>query len=144
MSHFTKLDRANITNADAFAAACKELGLTDVRKNVDVKDYYGHKETVDVAARAPGARYDIAIKKNASGRFDMVADWWGVRTHDRAKNPVLDKLGAFERGDASLQDALLRTTTKHTLIANYRRQGFVARVQEDAKHNITVTLTRGS
>lgn len=116
------------------------MGLTDVRKNVAVKDFYGKSETVDVAARAPGAKYDVAIKKNSTGRFDMISDWWGVRG-ERARYAALEKMGALA-SDESLQDAILRTTTKHTLIANYRRQGFMARVKEDAQHNITVTLTR--
>ena len=141
MSHFTRLDRASITSVKAFEEACKELGFTDIRQNTTIQDYSGKAAKVDVAASAPGARYSVAIQKNAAGKFDMIADWWGVRTRDRNLYPVMERIGAFG-SDTDIQDAFLRTTTKHTLTTHYRRLGFMARVTEDEQHNIKVSLTR--
>lgn len=135
MSHFTKLDRAQIVNADAFIKACADLGFTDVRRDVKIKDYYGKEITVDVAVKA--GRYDIALQKNESGKYDMVADWWGVRG---AATDLMRK--AKINGDTDLQDYLLRHSTKHTIVDKYRRQGFRADVTEDEKQNLNVTLTR--
>ena len=77
MSHFTKIDRANIIDTNAFIAACQELGLTGVSQNVEIKDYYGKMMKVDVAIKV--GKYHLALKKNENGTYDMIADWWGVR-----------------------------------------------------------------
>jgi len=127
MSHFTKIDQANIVSINAFVAACIELGLitslTSVRKSIMIKDYYGHTMSADVAV--PVGKYDIALVKNSQGTYDMIADWWGVRTQ---KLP--DKLRAC-RSDDDLQHILLRYTTKHTIIDRYRAQGWQAKVKEE-------------
>ena len=135
MSHFTKLDRAQITSADAFIKACKDLGFTEIQRDVTIKDYYGKSIKVDVAVKA--GKYDIALQKNESGKFDMVADWWGVR----GAAPELMRKAKIN-GDGDLQDYLLRHTTKHTIVERYARQGFRADVTEDAKQNLNVVLTR--
>ncbi len=135
MSHFTKLDKANITDAGAFEAAAKELGLKTER-NAEVRDYDGKRIKADVAVRT-GAGYDIALKKNGS-KFDMMADWSMMLLPEDLRK----KCAADKRGGAQLANRLVALTTKHTLINQYRRQGFTARVTEDAKLNLTVTLTR--
>lgn len=133
MSHFTKLDRAKIKDADAFVKACAELGLTSVQRNVAIRDFYGKQIDVDVAVKA--GEYDLALKKNAEGSYDMVADWWGVRGSGLLTRKDI-------KNDADLQDFLLRTTTKHTIVSKYRSQGFHASVTEDENQNINVVLQR--
>ena len=67
----------------------------------------------------------------------MVADWWGIR------NNLPEK--AADQGiynDEDLQDALLRHTTKHTIVRKYKRMGFRAQVNEDSDNNIQLKLTR--
>lgn len=139
MSHFTKLDKAQIRSEDAFIKGARELGFTgEVTKNTAITDYFGKKENVDVSIRV-GERADLGIKKDVkTGRFDMVADWWGVRRNlDGAQRQD------FGESESAIQDALLRKTTKHDIIATYRRQGFMARVKENPDNTIDISLTRG-
>jgi len=138
MSHFTKLDRCNIIDAEAFVAACQELGFLAIRQNVEIRDYYGQTMQVDIAINC--GRYDIALKKNAAGTYDLVADWWGVMG---SGNKLPEKLRAACRSEAELQNMLLKYTTKHTIISRYKRQGFRAIVKEDAEQNLHVELVRG-
>lgn len=135
MSHFTKLDRAQIVDAEAFIKACADLGLTDVHRDVQIKDFYGKTMKADVAVKT--GRYDLALVKNESGKYDMVADWWGVRG-ERSQQMKDAKIIS----DNDLQDYLLRHSTKHTIISRYRRQGFRAEIREDENQNMTVKLTR--
>ena len=125
MSHFTKLDKSNIVDPKAFIAAAKELGFTTIKENATMNGYMGRTMKADIVAQQPGGRYDVGLVKNGS-KYDLIADWWGV--------------GNLQGTSGS--DAFLRLTTKHTLINRYRMQGFTARIQEDAAHNITVSLTR--
>lgn len=137
MSHFSKVARAQVRNPEAFVEAARELGFDGrLTRDTTIKDYAGKQLAVDLAIKV-GDKYDIALSKNESGRYDIVGDFWGVRQYlpQRMKD-----LGATS--EEGVQDALLRTTTKHDLVAHYRRQGFIARVSEDAQHNIQVELTR--
>ena len=143
MSHFTKLDQANITDKAAFIKACQELGLTDITTKSDrertsprIRGYHGNTQAVDVAVRLEGL-YDVGLVQGEKGRWDMVADW----TMMSVPKGIVGAVGGTSGRD--LSNALLRLTTKHTLVATYRRQGFVARVVEDAEKNIQLTLTRG-
>ena len=52
MSHFTKLDKANIVDPDAFIKACKELGFDQVARDAKTKDYYNNEITADVVCAA--------------------------------------------------------------------------------------------
>jgi hypothetical protein len=142
MSHFTKLDRAQITDPEAFVEACAEIGLVDVLRAdsngmVRIKDYFGKQTDVDVAVAA--GKYHVALARNPdTGKYDMVADWWGVRN-------ALAALGNREwqrARDSDLQDFLLRTTTKNSIVSRYRRKGFRAEIQEDESHNIKIRLRR--
>lgn len=126
MSHFTKLEKANIVDPKAFIAAAKELGFTEIKEKAKMRGYMGSTMQADVVVAQPTGRYDVGIVKNGS-KYDLIADWWGV-------GQLQGTRGA---------DAFLRLTTKHTLINQYRRQGFLARVSEDVSRNITLTLTRG-
>lgn len=135
MSHFTKLDRAQITSPEAFIAACAELGFDQVNRECKIKDFYGKEITADLAIKC--GKYDLALVKNETGKYDMVADWWGVRGV-MGQSAADKKIG----NDTDLQDFLLRHTTKHTIINKYRREGFRADVSEDENQNLNVKLTR--
>ena len=132
MSHFTKLAVANITSPDAFIAACKDFGLTDVKRNTSIKAWDGKTMEVDVAVKA--GNYDIGLVKNGKG-YEMVSDWWGVRG---AQIPALMRF----KNDDQLTGALVQHATKHAIVAKYKAQGFQAQVSEDEKHNLKVELTR--
>jgi hypothetical protein len=129
MSHFTKLDKANIIDKDAFVKACKDLGITKVAHNVEIKDFYGKKIKVDVAVTV--GNYSIGLQKRADGKYDMVADWWGIRGELRGY-----------KTDEELQDMILKHTTKNTIISKYSKMGYRANVTEDEEQNVQVELVK--
>lgn len=143
MSHFTRLSKADVRSPEAFLAACKELGFDgEVTRDATIKDAVGASKKVAVAVKTGEYAWSgriheshLALEKNDKGRYDIVADFWAVRKN---LSPKL----SYVQTDKELHDAVLRTTTKHDLVANYRRQGFVARVTENADHSIKITLTR--
>lgn len=120
MSHFSKVAQADIVSEEAAMAAAKELGWT-ATKNAEIRGYYGRTQKADLAIKIPDYQYDIGLNKNAQGKFDVVAE------------DMIDqnRLGRF-----------VQLTTKHTLINEYRRKGFVARVTENDKQELVLTLTR--
>lgn len=133
MSHFTKLDVAQIVDADAFEAAAKELGFKTSR-NCIAKSYHGRNSLeCDVAVHMiPGD--DIALTKNKDGKFDMQADWSYMGSSMIR--------GTQFKTVKDLQDRLVQLTAKHTIVQRYKRQGFRADVSEDENQNLNVTLTR--
>lgn len=94
--------------------------------------------TIEVDVAFGVGKWHVALKKNDAGKYDMTADWYGVRWAMTPEQRTKTGVGS----DVTLQDALLRLTTKHTIISRYRKQGFNATVKEDAEHNLDVTLTR--
>ena len=124
MSHFTKLDRAQIKSADAFIKACADLGFVQVKRDAQMRGYAGNTQKADVVASHPSCAYDVGLAKSGTG-FDLIGDWWGIR-----------------RTVPDCENAFVRLTTKHTIIDTYRRQGFMAQVKTDAQNNIVVTLSR--
>lgn len=133
MSHFTKLAKANITSAAAFAAAAQELGLR-VSLNAEGKCFSGrNKIMADVVVHVLDGD-DIVLTKNDQGTFDMQADW-------SYRGRALAEACKFKSA-SELQDRLIQLTTKNTIVDRYRKQGFRAEVTEDENQNMNVTLTR--
>ncbi len=143
MSHFTKLSQADVRSPDAFIAALKELGFTgEVKRDTKIKDAAGASKNVTVSIKTGdyvrgGANREAALglEKNEKGRYNIVADFWAVRKNLPAS------LG-YVRSDKDLHDAVLRATTRQDIVSNYRRQGFIARVTENADHSVNISLTR--
>jgi hypothetical protein len=126
-------------NSKAFEEAAKELGFKHIEHNKTIKDWAGEGINAEViASKEANSRYGVGLVKNSSGKYDMVADFWGIRCYDKPSR--LTELGCMS--DADIQNALLRTTTKHTIVMNYRRMGFMAQVKNNADQSITVTLQR--
>jgi len=138
MSHFTKLEKANIVSQDAFLAACEELGLNEVIKNTTIKDYFGNSSKVDVAVKV--GSYHIGLVKNDAGTYDMIADWWGVRG-SQLRGKLKEALGS-SYSEEDIQDCMLRYTTKHTITKKYKKMGFRINVQEDENKSLIVNMTR--
>ena len=136
MSHFTKIDKAEIVDAKAFSAACEELGFEGIKFDVEITDYYKNKITVEVAV--PVGKYDIALQKNERSTYDMVADWWGVLL----QREQLPEKAKKCRSESDLQNLLLKYTTKHTIVRKYKKQGWRARVTEDEEENLNVELQK--
>lgn len=138
MSHFTTNSRANIVDKAAFIAAMRELGFTDIKENATLKGYNGNTMRVDVAAHI--GDYGIGIVKNKEGKYDMVADWWGIRTNARPKE--FDKALGRNIIDEDVQDCVLRYTTKHTIVSKYKKLGYSCQSVADEKGNIQVTMSK--
>lgn len=133
MSHFTKLDKASIVDADAFEAAAKELGFKTSRNTI-AKSYHGRNslEAEVVVHMIPGD--DIALTRNKDGKFDMQADW-GYMGNAMIRGTQFKSVN-------ELQDKLIQLSTKNTIVSRYKRQGFRADVREDENQNLVVKLTR--
>lgn len=143
MSHFTKLDKANVTSPEAFVKALAELGFNAKPEyNVDIHDAAGQAMCCDVAVRThtydwSGRRVNhIGIQKRKDGRYDLMSDWWSITS--KGGLPA----GFAEKHGMNVTDAVLRVTTKHAIVDTYRKQGFVAQVKTNADRSISVTLTR--
>src|SRR5436305_1003197 len=77
MSHFTKvktriLDR--IVLEKTLADLNYRLAPTD-----QVSGWQGATRKADLVVKTRG-QYDVGFVKTADGSFDMVADWWGLKT----------------------------------------------------------------
>lgn len=135
MSHFTKCAKAKIIDAGAFEEACKELGMTDIKRSATMRGYAGKTQAADVLAAFPNTRYDVGIVKGEDGKFDLMADFWGVQLG-------LPDSWRFPRTQDGIQNAIIQTTAKHTLTRQYAAQGFMAQVQEKEDGSVVVELTR--
>lgn len=91
LSHWTQVE-TSITDLDALAAACAEMGMQFVRGQTSVK-WYGRSVgdyplppgvTVDElgkcshAIKLPGCEYEIGvIQDKATGKYKLAYDFWG-------------------------------------------------------------------
>lgn len=119
MSHFTAVSTANIVSKESFIAAVKELGYTDIKEKGTIRGWAGQTQEMDVAVTVPNSLYDFGIRKNGN-KYDLIAE---------------------DYFDKKALGRVVQVTTKHTIVSQYRRQGFIARVVEKAG-NLHVTLTR--
>lgn len=123
MSHFTAVSTANIVSEDAFIAAVKELGFTQVVKQGEIRGWNGNTTKMDVAVTVPDCQYDFGIRKNGA-KFELIAE------------------GYLERRRPGLLGKVVQYTTKHQIVSDYRRKGFHAQVSVKEDASLHVTLTR--
>ena len=140
MSHFSKLAKSNIIDVKAFVAAMKELGFTNIKENTTIKDYVGKTMKVDVAVDC--GRYSIGLVKNESGKYDMVSDWWGIRTRCKLPPEFIKACKVQNMSDQDIQDCLLRYTTKHTLVNKYKKLGYQCVTKEDNDGKLQITMNK--
>lgn len=81
MSHFTHLRTAIVDRAHLLAALA-DLGYTAEEGKVAVRGFKGHKERVDVKVATSTPGYDIGFAL-VDGKYEVVADWWGIHDLDR-------------------------------------------------------------
>ena len=82
MSHFTTI-KTQIKDANILKQALSDMGYTVKSGRQKIRGYQGNTHYADfVIKMAEG--YDIGLVKNASGAFDIVADWWGVKNATQA------------------------------------------------------------
>lgn len=77
MSHFTKV-KSRVFDRVTLEQALRDLNFRISPLQV-VNGWQGATRRADLVAKTTGP-YDIGFVKNAEGSFDIVADWWGVRT----------------------------------------------------------------
>ena len=140
MSHFTTNSKCNIVDTKAFEDAVRELGFAKVTRNTMLKGYMGNTMKVDIAVAC--GSYGIGLIKNAEGKYDMVADWWGLRHPGMLPPQFIKALKGEGLTDAAIQDCVLRYTTKHTIVNKYKKMGFNCATTEDKAGNIQVTMTK--
>lgn len=75
MSHFTTV-KTQIKELSLLEAATKALGLQKVERKL-VNGYVGQKTDAEHVWQVSSS-YDLGAIKNASGNYDLVADWWGT------------------------------------------------------------------
>lgn len=72
MSHFTTI-KTKIADIEALRLAVKEMGL-ELVPNQRPRGYR-MGDLCDYVVRLKGP-YDVGLKKNPTGTYDIVADWW--------------------------------------------------------------------
>lgn len=77
MSHFTRV-KSRIFDRVALEAALQDLNHRISPISV-INGWQGAARKADMVAKTSGP-YDIGFVKAADGSYDIVADWWGVRT----------------------------------------------------------------
>ncbi len=129
MSHFTAVSTANIVSKEAFIAGVKELGFANIKISegnevAKIRGWNGQLKAVDVAVRVPNCKYDFGIIKNGN-KFDLIAE---------------DYLNRYEK--PGILGKVIQFTTKHQIVADYRRKGFFAQVTVKEDESLHVTLTK--
>lgn len=77
MSHFTRV-KSRIFDRVALEHALQDLNYRISPISV-INGWQGATRKADLVAKTSGP-YDIGFVKNAEGSYDIVADWWGLRT----------------------------------------------------------------
>jgi len=73
MSHFTTIE-TEVRDIEALRSACRELGL-EVLENAEARGFLNNQQHGDYVIRLQGP-YDIAVLRQAEGRFTLATDWW--------------------------------------------------------------------
>ena len=75
MSHFTTVTLL-ISDLEELKICLRELGYTII-PDTTIRGYGNSKQTVDLAVSTDG--YPIGFRKNFTGEYEVIADWWGVK-----------------------------------------------------------------
>ncbi len=75
MSHFSRL-KTQIVEKEFLLQALQDMGYTVEEGELEVQGFGGKATPVSVRASKPNS-YDIGFRQKA-GRYEIVADWWGV------------------------------------------------------------------
>lgn len=83
MSHFSTI-KTQIADKQTLMSTLQELGFT-VKVQGIVRGHNGLTVEADIVARLPG-QYDLGWSAGEDGKFDLVADLWGVaKEHNQQK-----------------------------------------------------------
>lgn len=77
MSHMTNV-KTQIQSTEDIRACLEESGYTIVETK-SVKGYGGTTQVVEFAVQTAQGGYQIGLRKDTNGNYEVVADWWGVK-----------------------------------------------------------------
>jgi len=94
MSHFTTVE-TKINDLICLGEALDDLELEHTTEDQKVRGWRGATETAEMVIRT-GSKYDIGVRKLASGYYELFADWWGIetstgKTQEEMMQPILQR-----------------------------------------------------
>ncbi len=125
MSHFSTVS-VNLDDEASIKAACNEMDLK-FRINSKVKGYYGAGETCDIVIEVPNSPYEVGLRRNGKGGYDLI--------YDRFGNHVEKVLGKNCK-------KLVESATYHKVTKTARKLGYMIQRKDKQGGGIQVVLTR--
>lgn len=93
MSHFTTVE-TKINDLICLKEALEDLGLLyeEATQNqmATVKGWRAATSQADLSIHAT-AQYDIGVRQNADGTYQLTADWWAIEEETQEKTEVLQQ-----------------------------------------------------
>lgn len=93
MSHFTTVE-TKINDLVCLKQALEDLGITveEASQNqmATVKGWRGAVSQADMSIHAT-EKYDIGVRQNQDGTYQLTADWWAIEEETQEKTEVLQQ-----------------------------------------------------
>lgn len=93
MSHFTTVE-TKINDLVCLKQALDDLGITveEATQNqmATVKGWRGATSQADMSIHAT-EKYDIGVRQNEDGTYQLTADWWAIEEETQEKTEVLQQ-----------------------------------------------------
>jgi hypothetical protein len=125
MSHFTTV-KTQMVEKEYLRGALEDLGYAVQEGEVDIRGFGGNRTRVELKIDSGSPGYDIGFRQ-AGQAYELVADWWGIHTVDRAQ---------------LVQQTTQRYAYRATM-ARLAEQGFsLAREEVDQANRIHLVLRR--
>ncbi len=83
MSHLT-IVKTKMTDISAIKMALTDMGYTFEEGELMVRDWQKRYRKVDLVIKT-GSRYEIGLRENKEGIYEIVADWWGIENYTSIK-----------------------------------------------------------
>jgi hypothetical protein len=112
-----------MTEGDVVEDALRAMRLKYDRGALKIRGYMGQRTEAEFRIPTHARGYDIGLRRNGGGSYEVVADWWGARGFDQHQFPL------------DLQRQYAVAATKRTLL----QQGF-SLVEEAAQPDGEVRL----
>jgi hypothetical protein len=125
MSHYSTI-AVNLDDEASIKAACNELDLK-FRLNSKVKGYYGHGETCDMVIEIQGSPYEVGLRRNGKGGYDLIYDKFG---------------GHVEKVLGKDCKKLVESATYHKVTKTARKLGYLIQRKNKQGGGIQVILSR--
>lgn len=93
MSHFTTVE-TKINDLVCLKQALDDLGITyeesSQNQMATVKGWRGAESLAELSIHATGT-YDIGVRQNVDGTYQLTADWWAIEEETQEKAEVLQQ-----------------------------------------------------